>query len=676
MGIDDDPYHMHISRLTIDKLGVKLYDKVSAVVAELVANGYDADAELVVVELPLAIALATKGDNKSDPPKDLGFQIVVRDDGHGMTPQEAQDLFLVVGTDRRTRPSGGSRSRKKLRSVMGRKGIGKLAPFGICRRIEIISSGGEPNADGYLTSHFILDFDEIVQDAGGSVPLPKGKLDRTRRPKSGTEVVLSQFLPKRVPSVDVFTRQLARRFALSAPDFSIIVTDTQTADEYAIPQFQVAIKDATKVDVGDRPVPYDGGFLPVTGWMAFAVESYRDEEEAGVRIYARGKIVATTRDFEQPAGFTGEFTARSYLVGELHAEWLDADDDEDLVRTDRQAILWDSEKGSALREWGMKLIREVAKGASGERRIQNADRFLAISNLAKRAADRYSDESVVQAALDLGRQIGAFANEDELADPDYVDGLTEVILAVAPHQALVGAFRRISDQVDTSMEDLLSLFGQTRVAEMASYAQIASERVQSIDQLREVIKDPETVEADLQAVISRAPWLVRSDWSVITDNQGLKAFRDQFETYFEKRFHEKISVAISHDTKRPDFTLAHIGRTLYVVELKKPNKKFGNADYDRLLNYIVALDEFFANNQSAKEAFPDGYVVELIADGVNITEPSKRLLFASWLKDHKVNRSTWIDFLARAQVALEEFLSARDAAKANAAAMHGQSPTT
>ncbi|MHB8211546.1 MAG: hypothetical protein ACYDDP_09425 [Acidithiobacillus sp.] len=43
------PYHLRISRLTVDKLGVKLYDKAGAVVAELIANGYDADAETVSV---------------------------------------------------------------------------------------------------------------------------------------------------------------------------------------------------------------------------------------------------------------------------------------------------------------------------------------------------------------------------------------------------------------------------------------------------------------------------------------------------------------------------------------------------------------------------------------------------------------------------------------------------
>src|SRR5947209_16181831 len=130
------PYEMRISRLTIDKLGVKLYDKASAVVAELIANSYDADAENVKVKIPLSTRLAIKGsDGKIE---ERGYVIEVEDDGHGMTPDEAIDEYLKVGRDRRR--DGKSRSRGKLRPVMGRKGIGKLAPFGICKRIEVLSA--------------------------------------------------------------------------------------------------------------------------------------------------------------------------------------------------------------------------------------------------------------------------------------------------------------------------------------------------------------------------------------------------------------------------------------------------------------------------------------------------------------------------------------------------------
>ena len=77
-------YTMKISRLTVDKLGVKLYDKVSGVIAELVSNCYDADATKVTVSAPMGEYLATlKADGSL---QDAGHKIVVSDDGVGMTP--------------------------------------------------------------------------------------------------------------------------------------------------------------------------------------------------------------------------------------------------------------------------------------------------------------------------------------------------------------------------------------------------------------------------------------------------------------------------------------------------------------------------------------------------------------------------------------------------------------
>lgn len=43
-------YEMQISRMTVDKLGVKLYDRAYAVIAELVSNSYDADATNVTMD--------------------------------------------------------------------------------------------------------------------------------------------------------------------------------------------------------------------------------------------------------------------------------------------------------------------------------------------------------------------------------------------------------------------------------------------------------------------------------------------------------------------------------------------------------------------------------------------------------------------------------------------------
>src|SRR5260370_29455095 len=79
-------YTMTISRLTVEKLGVKLYDRVSAVIAELIANSYDADATLVEVAAPLGQLLATKSGGKL---QDKGYTIVVKDHGIGMSPRRS-----------------------------------------------------------------------------------------------------------------------------------------------------------------------------------------------------------------------------------------------------------------------------------------------------------------------------------------------------------------------------------------------------------------------------------------------------------------------------------------------------------------------------------------------------------------------------------------------------------
>jgi len=676
---------MRLSRLTVDKLGVKLYDRVSAVVAELIANGYDADAEHVTMRLPLGTQLARGDtdlvdDEEADVQPDLltfadmaveemasnqadeQWSIEVVDDGHGMTPSEAQNYFLVVGADRRKRQDG-AESREKKRPVMGRKGIGKLAPFGICHRIEVKSAGGPLTEKGYEVSHFILDFDSIVQDADTDIPIESGADDGSFAGARGTTVKLSQFLPKRVPSAEVFVRQVARRFALARSDFGIVVEDTRGGVQFPVPAFQVEVNEDTRVYVDDRPVRLGKLELPVSGWLAFGRHAYRDEEEAGVRIYARDKIVATTRDFEQPAGFTGEFTARSYLVGEIHAEWLDSDEHDDLVRTDRQGILWDSEYGQALRKWGSTLIKEIAKASSAPRRKAKADRFLEESGLMEAARARYSDESVIMHVETLGRKIGAFAQEDELDDPDYVSDLAEVVLSLAPHHALIDSLRKITGQEDKTVDDLLGLFAQARVAEMASYAQIASERVDSIEELKRAMDNPDVNEGDLQKLIASAPWLIEPTWTVISDNRALKTFRDRFVKFWKDTYGNEVVVAISFETKRPDFTLINMGTRLHVVEIKRPGHPFDGNDYSRLENYLEAFDGFFKENLLIADSFPKGWVIDLIADSVNLRETTKRRSFEAAEKDGQVRRQTWEDFLMHSTLAHEEFLDARENAR-------------
>ncbi len=679
-------YSLRISPTTVDKLGVKLYDKVSAVVAELLANAYDADAEHVTVRLPLGTQLATQDKKTKEitepsPP----WIIEVVDDGHGMTPGEARRFFLEVGRDRRVDPQQGAKSREKNRAVLGRKGIGKLAPFGICRVIEVQSSGGAKTSEGFYTTHFFLDYDAIMksgQDGQAAqnadtqtserVPVRAGDNDGKYLPSRGTTIRLTSFAAKRVPDTQTFKRQLERRFALAASDFQVTVHDTRTsAPDFDLEPFKVPIVPTTEIDLSQRPVQLeDGVSLPVTGKIGMATESYRDEEMAGVRIYARGKIIATTRDFEQPAGFTGEFTIRSYLVGEIHADWLDQDDGEDLIRTDRQDILWSSELGEALRKWGAELIKEVGTKVRGPRRARTRAEFVEKSNIEEVARERFGDEHVVSTAVELAEQIGNFAAEDELEDEDYVKGLSEVILSVAPHRALMTAFAEFSSDVmgqDVKLESLADLFGKTHLAEIASYGQIAHERVRAITELQDaltaVVPDKEE---RLQEILAKAPYLIEPSWSVITTNETLKTFKTAFETEWRQATGEDIELTIEYSNKRPDFVLAYVGQRLHIVEIKAPKHKFGNDDFDRLARYVRAFRDFSEKHDQMMSSFPDGWQIDLVADEINITDPDKSEAFERFKEQGEVKPVTWMVFLARARTAHEQFLQASDKAKAKA----------
>ena len=369
-------------------------------VSELIANAYDADAENVTVTAPLGEFLATK---KGDVVTSKDLEIVVEDDGHGFTEEEANVHYLKIGNDRRLDPGRGGESRELRRPVMGRKGIGKLAAFGICRTVEVWSASGEKGLEQYPVSHFVLRYDDITQDTDKTYHPEPGLQDATFSSERGTKITLSDFLYKKVPDVETFMRQLARKFGIGSADFKISVTDSKTEKEREVSGLNVEIMDGTKIEVDEIPVPLEGEDpLPVSGWIAYAKQSYRNEEMAGVRIYVRGKLAATSRDFGRRAGFTGELTIRTYMVGEIRAEWLD--EDEDLITTDRQDILWSSDKGLALQKWGTDIMEDLGRRSRKPMEKKTFETFMKKSELKSHAREMFGDTRVYDAAMYVGEE--------------------------------------------------------------------------------------------------------------------------------------------------------------------------------------------------------------------------------------------------------------------------------
>jgi HSP90 family molecular chaperone len=111
---------MTISLNALEHLGINLYSNIPAVLSEIVANAWDADAENVNVTI----------DKASE-------TITIEDDGTGMDRDGVIDRFLTVGFRRRVVLGGKT---AKGRSPMGRKGIGKLSIFSIAQIAEVYTT--------------------------------------------------------------------------------------------------------------------------------------------------------------------------------------------------------------------------------------------------------------------------------------------------------------------------------------------------------------------------------------------------------------------------------------------------------------------------------------------------------------------------------------------------------
>jgi len=661
------PYRMKIERTIVDKLGLNMYDKVSAVVAELIANSFDADAETVVVKLPLGKALAV---HTGEGLEQKGYTIEIVDDGFGMTPQEANEFYLRVGIDRRKNPKLGATSREKGRQVLGRKGIGKLAPFGICRKIEVRSAGGEKTERGYLVTHFELNYDKIIEQTEGEDdeeyhPTPLSD-DSTWDKNRGTRVVLKNFNAKNVPNKDTFHRQLSARFGLQMPDFKIIVQDMKeenTEEEFEVGQLEIRLMEGTRIDLSDRPViSNERTEYPVKGWVGMAKQPYKNEEIAGIRIYARGKIVSITRDFGVPSGFSGEFAVRSYLVGEIHADWLDGE--EDLIQTHRQDILWSSDLGQAFSEWGKELVKEVARRGRQPRRDKVRAQFMIVSKLEERARERFKDSELQDTAIAIGEKLGEFASEEELTDQEYVDGLAELILTVAPHKLLVDTFKKINEMaVDgkISVDELLKLFKTTKIAQLASYGQVVQEKIKTIDIFEKSIRSEETEERDLQEILETSPWLINSRWELSVANRSLKTFQESFEGWYEKTYEESVTTTtqITEGRKRPDFIFLHRDNMLVILEIKPPNHTFNDDDWSRLEKYYDAIGRFFKENPQFSDSFPKGHKVILVRDKEKVNSTVRKAMDGLIDKEH-LEPHTWEELLENTKKDHESFLVVRD----------------
>ncbi len=297
------PYRMEFDVGTIKHLGLQMYSTLPPIIGELVANAWDANATKVEITIP-------EGQINEQ-----SSEIIIKDNGLGMSDQDVRDKYLIVGRDRREKEQSEETLPPYKRKIMGRKGIGKFSAFGIAKEIVVES------VKNNKVSHFRMNYDELLAKADERIiELPQ--LPATGDVSKGTKITLKYIIKfkKRRIAIDVLRRGLARRFAvIGAKDFEVVINGTPISPE------DRDLKRAIATDVNGDPylweyneteIKSETGWT-VSGWIGALSRTSPgiDKIDRGIVLMARGKLVQEPFVFD---AVVGQQFALSYLIGELH----------------------------------------------------------------------------------------------------------------------------------------------------------------------------------------------------------------------------------------------------------------------------------------------------------------------------------------------------------------------
>lgn len=317
---------------TIQHLGVKMYSTIPPALAELIANAYDACATKVFIKL-----YDENGVRK----------VVVEDNGSGMSFNQVNEYFLRIGRNRR------DEQQKSLcgRIATGKKGLGKLALFGIVDTINITTI-----QEKELVT-FDMDWNEILNWKDGPYK-PKFKRESNTESASGTIITLSNLKRKTGFPVQDYAESIAKLFDfkdefkiyISLNDEKAIEIDNKSKYENISPEFAWDIKKiiTDNENIYSHSKDIDGQII--------TTEKPLKNNQRGITLFANGRMV-NNPEFFGPSESSHFY---SYATGWLNVDFID-NWDEDVISTNRQSIDWENEKTAELRSYLASCLSIVEK---------------------------------------------------------------------------------------------------------------------------------------------------------------------------------------------------------------------------------------------------------------------------------------------------------------------------
>jgi len=529
---------MEVQLTVIDNLGINMYTSLPPVISEIVANAWDADAPEVEIEIP--------DEEITD-----DYKITIKDTGTGMTFDEINSAYLKIGRHRRdverTDESSGGRK------ILGRKGIGKLSVFGVGETVRVQS----------VKDHHKVIFEMNIDDIRGATDgkyHPELLVDEETDEASGVIVEISGLKRTNKISIAPIRKGLAQRFSILDENFVVKLNGESITAEAR--NLKEAVEQVWNVE-GEEVL--EG--CRVNGWIGTLPTPIKGDMKRGVVIMARGKLIQTPTLFEVSGG---KELAYNYLIGELHADFLD--DRKDLIAAHRGEIVWESEEGQALKEWGFEKLKTISKEWNDER-IRSRESVIrdeptlkiwidSLEGPEKKMADKMIRVITADANLSSERAIELGTHVKDSFELDSF-------------KILAAQISETPTERDTQMLELLK---DWQYLESRELYKLFEGRIQTIKKFQEYVETNAREVPTIHNFFKEFPWVLDPRWTDFED-----------EVTYTTMLKDKFPDEEVGENRRIDFLCIGFGDTIHVVELKRPGYRIKEKDLEQIARYVAFI---------------------------------------------------------------------------------------
>ena len=630
-----------ISMSVLEDLGINLYGNLPAVLAEVVANAWDADASSVKIDY----------DSEAR-------QFTIIDDGIGMTRKELQDFYLTVGHKRRNE---GRTSTPGGRKPMGRKGIGKLSLFSIADKVTV-----ETIKDNEKTA-IQLDVAEIkanIKEApNGRARYHPQIINGNWNFSKGTRITLIDLRKERIKFESGLRTRVARRFFAIGQDkkFEVWISNKQLSIEdrgyLGLVEYLWTVgtdsnwKEVVEIAKSARQKEIfnlKNGDPKIKGWIGTAHKSqdltHNDNNANNIALMVRDKMACP----DLLASFGIRELASNYIVGEIHADFMDDDAFDDIATSDRQGFLEEDKRYEDLVNVLKRFIKKVINDRARFKRIEAEESAVKlIPELAAWLRSLTPDRR--SAANELFGSINNIYEDDEVKKREHFKH------AIIAHQIFDARdrLRELEDLATADVKTVLRAFSEFDQYESALYYDVAKVRVNIIRTLEENYLQKNQLEYLVRDYLSTHLWLLDPSWDMATEPVATEKT--------VKKYLDKAADKLSSKERDARFDIVYRkGATRHiVVELKRYERKVSVGELvDQIGKYSKALQIGLTN---VNEPYNAHEVVCLVGPNQDfLISETERKMADQTLAPLNGRILTYDEMLKRARSSYKDFLKTEE----------------